>query len=485
MAVLASIATGNFTTAGTWGTVNAASYNNVETTTTALTTTYALSSTFTPGAVTISHIGVKLSVRTGTTGTISVCLDQGGSDVAGTTVTINTADLPVAATAGLNGGWHFFKLASPVLLLAATLYSVKAKTSSASQVSLFSTATTNWARALITTTTGAPAAGDDLIIAGEYTGAGTSNSFTVTMDNTASTDFGAASTSLVTPAIAICNKGTLSYGTSASTAYTMKISGNAIVYSGGTFNIGTVGSEIPRTSTAELFFDCGANVDFGLTVRNLGTFNSQGLSRASGKNIYYCKLNTDEAVASTSLGVDTDTGWLDNDEIAVASTTQTIGQCESGALNGAAGASTLTVDGFAGAGGGLAFAHSGTSPTQAEIVLITRNITIRGSSTTLQSYFDVKANSTVNCKWTAFKWMGSNTANKRGIDVATTTGTFSMTYCSLSNFAVTGSAGVIISAASGSGITFSNNITFSVNGLHFSNAQSTGSWVADSNIFMR
>mgnify|MGYP006366968057 CR=1 FL=1 len=485
MAVLASIGTGNFTTAGTWGTVDATSYNNTETTTTALTTSYQTSSTFTPGAITISHIGVKLSVRTGTTGTITVALDLAGVDVVGTVVTINTADLPVAATADLNGGWHFFKLASPVLLLAATAYGVKAKTSSASQISLFSTATTNWARALITTTTAAPAAADDLIVAGEYTGAGTSNSFTITMNNTAGTDFGAGSTSLVLPCLAICNKGTLSYGVAASTAYTMRLSGNAIVYSGGTFNMGTVGTEIPRNSTAELFFDCVANVNFGLTVRNLGTFIAQGLSRTSGKDIYYCLLNTDEAVNSTSLGVDTDTGWLNNDVIAVASTTQTITQCEQGTLNGAAGASSLTVDGFAGAGGGLAFAHSGTSPTQAEVILLTRNIVIRGVSGTVQSYVDIKATATFNCKWASFTWLGSATSSKRGIDVNTTTGSFTMQYCSLYLFVTSSSTGVNVNSSSGSNINFSNNVTFSIAGLNYINVATTGTWTVDSNIFMR
>lgn len=474
MAVRASIATGNFTTAGTWGTIDATSYLNTEGTTTALTTTYALSSTFTPGAITISHIGVKLSVRTGTTGTISVCLDQGGADVAGTTVTINTADLPVAATADLNGGWHFFKLASPVLLLAATLYSVKAKTSSASMISLFSAATTNWARALVTTTTGAPAAGDDLIVAGEYTGAGTSNSFTVTMNNTAATDFGGTSTSLVTPGLAICNKGTLSYGVAASTAYTIRLSGNAIVYSGGTFNMGTVGAEIPRNSSAELFFDCGANVDYGLTVRNLGTFRANGLSRTSGKDVYVCYLNTDEAIASTSLGVDTDTGWLDNDIISVASTTRTNTQCERGTLNGNAGASTLTVDGFAGAGGGLAFAHSGTSPTQAEVFLLTRNVYIRGASATLQSYVVAEASSTFVCKWSSFRWMGSATANKRGIDVKTTTGTFTLSYCSEYDFVVTSSSGLNISSTSGSNISISDHVLYNMTGGGIANVATSG-----------
>lgn len=490
MAVRASIATGNLTTAGTWGLVDATSYLNSETGSEILTTAYSgtRSSAFTPGAITISHIGVKLSVRTGTTGTISVNLelDSDNSQVAGTEVTIDCADLPVAATADLNGGWIFFKLATPVLLLAATAYQVAAKTSSASQVSLFRDGTAdNLARALITTTTGAPAAGDDMIVAGEYTGAGTSNSFTVTMDETATTDYGAASTSLVLPALAICSKGTLSWGTTAATAYQLKLSGNLIIYSGGTHNKGTTGTPIPRDSTAELIFDCGSNVDFGMTIRNLGTYTDQGLSRTSGKNIYFCKLNTDEAVNSTSLGVDTDAGWLDNDEIVVASTTRTSGQCEAGTLNGNAGASSLTVDGFAGVGGGLAFAHSGTAPTQAEIILLTRNSITRGASATQQAYLDIKATANVDCDWARFKWMGSATANKRGIDNGATTGTVSFINCTLDNFVVASSFGYNQASNAGANTTFSNNVIWNVTSTNISVAATSAStWVMDGNIVM-
>ena len=89
---------------------------------------------------------------------------------------------------------------------------------------------------------------------------------------------------------------------------------------------GTTGTPMPRDSSGHIDFDSGTNVDFGLVIRNLGTWNIQGQSRTSGKDIDRCKLNTDEAIASTSLGVDTDTGWLDNDEIGVATTTQTAAQ---------------------------------------------------------------------------------------------------------------------------------------------------------------
>lgn len=490
MAKLASIGTGNFTTAGTWGVIDPTLFANSETSTLVCPTAYsnvARSAQATPGAITVSHIGVKLAVRTGTTGTITVHIANSSHvEVAGTAVTINTADLPVAATSDLNGGWQFFKLATPVALAAATLYEVEAKTSSANQISVFGSAATNgMSCALITTTTAAPAAGDDLYIQGEYTGTGTSNSFVVTNNNTATTDFGAASTSLVTPAVAISNKGSFKYGTTAATAYYLKVSGNLIVYSGGEFDMGTVGAEIPRDSSATLLFDCGTNVDFGLTVRNLGTFNAQGLSRSSGKNIFYCLLNTDEAANSTSLGVDTDTGWLDNDDIAVAATARTATQSEQGTLNGNAGASTLTVDGFGGTGGGLLNAHSGTSPTQAEVILLTRNVVIQGVSATLQSYIDIKATSTVDCDWVRFKWLGSNTANKRGIDIATTTsGSISIQYSSFDRWTVTGSSMPISGTAA---FVISNNVAYTptaVTQISMGVATSTTTWDISNNIII-
>ncbi len=459
MATLFSKGTGNFTTAGTWGVVDATMFNASETTTTALTTSFVGATTYTPGAITITHIGVKLSVRTGTTGTISVRLAQGGVAVAGTTVTINVADLPVAANTDLNGGWIFFKLSASKLLTAATAYSVQATTSNASQVSLRSTATSNWAVALVTTTTAAPAAGDNLIIGGEYISAGSSNSFTVTMDNTATTDFGStptAANSLLTPGIAIGSKGTLTWGTSAATAYYMRMSNSIIVYTGGTLNMGTSGTPCPRDSTMTLFFDCNTTVDYGLVVRNLGILNVYGQSRTSGKDIYYCKLNANQSANSSTLTVDTDTGWLDNDEIGIASTTQAASESEFARLNGNATSTVLTVDGGIGTGGSVGAARSGTSPTQAEIILLTRNVLITGQSS-FYYYIQCNATSTVTIRWAQFYWIGSSTANKEGIYIATTTGTFDCQYCSVYRSAY---YCWYVASTNATSITISNNVTF-------------------------
>lgn len=503
MAKLIAKASGNFVDSTTWGVVDSTSYMNAENATEVVPgTSYgsgARTQAFTPGAITVDGIAIKLCERNNTNGTISVHLALSAThvEVAGTEVTIDVADLPAAVENDLNGGWIFFKFASPVLLSAATGYEVEAKVSSASSVDLFKDGTSgNICRALRTTTEAAPGAGDEVIITGEKTGQGTQNALTVTMNETATTDYGAAPTaanSLIDPGVAICSGGTLTYGTSSSTNYYLKMSSSIILYAGGTLNIGTTGTPIPRNSTAVLEFDPGADGDYGLIARNLSTLNIQGLSRTSGKNIVACKLNTDEAANSTSLGVDTDTGWLDNDEIVVAATTRTNTQTEKGTLNGNANTSDLTVDGFAGSGGGLLNAHGGGGTTvgsvavSAEVILLTRNVKIRSATSSIMAYVNIKATASVDIDWAEFYYLGENTNSKRGIEIETTTGSFNMQKCSLHDME---DWGIYISSGSGSNITVSDNVCYNLNSAAAASSQSlnvnasTGQSVITGNYFI-
>lgn len=452
MAALASAATGNLTAAATWALINSTSFLNSQSANTALTTSYVTSSTFTPGAITIDGIAVKIASRAGSpTGTITVALDLATATVTGTEIAINVSDLPTAAATDPEGGWILFKFAAPVLLVAATAYGVKAKTSSSSQVNLFSSATTNWSRFLRTTTTQAPVAGDDMYVLGEHTGAGTGNSFVVTMNSTAATDYGASTTSLVTPAISVCKRGTLDYGSVAATNYILRTSGHLIVYNQGTFNIGTVATPIPRGGSAVLEFDVVADGDRGLVIRNGGTFVAQGLSRTSGKNVVKCKLNTNETVAQTVLGVDTDTGWLSGDDIAIAPTTRTATEGEKRTLSVNASATTVTVS------SGLTNAHSGTSPTQAEVILLTRNVNIRSVTSTLMSYVSIKETATVDIDWVRFRYLGESATDKRGINIQTTTGSCNIQFCSLEDFE---DEGIYITGAAANNVTIANNVAY-------------------------
>lgn len=423
MSRLASVSSGDFLNAANWALIDAIAYLNSETARSNPQTTYAESQTFTPGAIEIDGIAVKIASRAaGATGTMSVRLAQAGVLVADTEVTVNVTDIPESDQATASGGWFFLKFSAPVTLAAATAYTVSAKTSVALQVELWRDGTNNnWARYLRTTTNQAPVAGDDMVVAGEFTGPGADNSYIITVDETAATDYGSASTSQVTPAIAICAGGTLQFNTGSGVNYLLRVSGCVIAYAGGDYNQGTVAGPIPRNGSAFLEFDCAADGDFGLIFRNGSTAQIQGLSRTVSKNVIACKLNTDEAIGQTALGVDTDTGWLSGDEIAIAKTSRSTSQeVELRVLNGNAGASNIDIT------VALGVAHSGTAPTQADIILLTRNVGVRSTLSTAPCYIVAGPTAQVDIDWASFRYIGDATAGKRGVVVQTTTGSFSM-----------------------------------------------------------
>lgn len=482
MATLKSIATGNWTSASTWGLCNATAELDSEAASTASTTSYVKSSSFTPGAITISGICVKLAARAGTpTGTFSVELYNatGAAVVAGTTVTIDVADIPFCDATDQQGGWLCMKFASNVTLSAATAYQVEIRSSNASSVTLYRDATAgNWSRQLVTTTTQAPVAGDKLIINGDKTGQGTSISYTVTMNETTTTDYGTGSTTI--PSINIGSDGTLSYGTSGSTNYNLRCSGVIAVYGGGALNIGTSGSEIPRTSTAKIELDCASGGDFGLDVRG-GTFNSYGLSRTSGKNISQMFLDADAAVSATSLTVSADSGWLSGDEIALAPTQRVSTQYETATLASNAGASSLSIS------SGLTYAHDGNADYKGEIILLTRNVNIVATNASFRGYIRIRKTATANMSWTSCRYIGVATGNKEGVRLETTTGSVSLSHCisrdsANDGFRLTGTASMAMDSCSSylaSGIGFnqttSNNVQSNVTANNiFSIAAATG-----------
>ncbi|MET0742958.1 MAG: right-handed parallel beta-helix repeat-containing protein [Microvirga sp.] len=432
-------ANGNFTTAATWATVDATSLSDNEANSTSLTTSYVESATFTPGAITIDGIAVKIHTRQGSTGTFSIRLAQAGATVVGTEVTINVND--INATTTLEQQWVFLKFAAPVLLVAATLYTVSAKASSTNQITLRRTSTAgDWSRMLRTTTTAAPAAGDSLFILKEWTAAATGTVRSVTMNNVNADDFGSNAS---TPhSFGIGNGCTLAYGTTAATNYQLRLSGTMNLYSGSTLTIGTSGAPIPRGSTASLEFDVGSLNQFGINQCG-ATFESCGESRSSGKDIVQCLLNTDEAAAQTVLGVDTDTGWLNGDEIGIAPTARTVTHSERRTLSGAAGASSVTVS------AGLTNAHSGTSPTQAEVILITRNVKVQSLHATFTMFWGVRdlAGNSFTARWTQFIKLAA-------IDHLAAAVSFTSHYCSIDTGGASG--GIAFTSNTSGTVTISN-----------------------------
>ena len=465
MANLVSAASGNFTAAATWQTTDTTSFLNSETNTTASTTSFVSSAAFTPGAITIDGIGLKISSRNAGGGTFSTRLIDTGTAtaVAGTTVTTNSAAFSFY---GNVSGWVFFKFAAPVTLVVATNYAVQIQSSIAGTVTVYRNSTAgNWSRFLRTTTTSAPAAADYLIICGEQTGTGTFNTLTVTMDETAATNYSGG--------IEISSQGILSYGTTASTNYQLRMSNNLLVNGGGSLRIGTSGTPIPSTSTANLEFIVGSNVQFGLSQRgdaDIQTFGTTKTGRAY--------LNADAAAAATTITTDISTGWLSGDSIAIASTTTTPGQTELVTLSANATGTSVPVS-------ALGFAHSGTSPTQAEIINVTRNVRIFGTSTTLQTFILTSGTSSSSFNYTELYFMGSATSGKRGVDVDSTLFSYAtFTGCAFRNFEVASSIGINIDAAGNDNITVSDCVFYRIAnvGIQYANATSssnsfTNCWV--------
>lgn len=464
MPYLIATADGNLTAAATWGLVDSTTLLDSESNFVLLANgaSWTSSAAATPGAITVDGIAVHVYGRAASpSGTMSVRIYNvtAGAAVAGTTVTINVSDLLISSSADRSQGWVFFKFAAPVLLLGATSYRTEAQTSAASQVYLFRDATaSNICRQWRTTTTQAPVAGDNMLVTGEWTAAATKTNRAVTMDSTASTDYGNASTSI--PAFWVCDGGTVTYGTTAATNYYLKLSGILAICRGGTFNMGTVATPMPRDSSAVLEIDCAADDDFAIYLG--GTMVCQGLSRTSGKNIVGCLLNTDEAVGQTVLGVDTDTGWLNGDEIAIASTTRTVGQSEERVLNGAAGASSITVS------AGLTNAHSGTAPTQAEVVLLTRNVRVKTTTpATLRATINIVAVGALDADWADFQGFGGTGGTYKagtGIDWSST-GAVTFDYCTVRYHEQYG-----LTLGSSQPFTCTNTVFWKVGGINTSGA---------------
>ena len=309
-------------------------------------------------------------------------------------------------------------------------------------------------------TAGTFTSGDNILVSGDYTGVGTNNTYTITMDNTSTTNWGD---------VEVNGKSILQYGSAAATNYYLKTNVALNIYTGGTFTMGTTSVPIPSTSTAKLELVNAVNVGNGLEIRSGAVFNSQGAVITNS-----AFLAADAAAAATSLTTNVSTGWKNGDVIALGATTQTRAQCETKALTANASGTTLTI-------AALTNAHGGTGGTLAELINLTRNVQIFGTSTALQAYINIGAFATVDFESTEIYNMGSATALKRGIDIGTTTGTFIMNNCSLHDFVVASSIVLNANSATNNNITISNTNFYNASiGLTTSNT--TGTNISYSNM---
>lgn len=425
MALLKSAQSGNWDSASTWNVCTAVFDGTATQASTASTISFVGTATAAYNS-TFNAIGlaVKICGRAATiTGTITVQL----SGIAGTSVTVNAADVisasvPTTASA-VFGHWIFFKFASPVAITNGTTVIPQLLTSTTGVVTFARVGTTSIQSFVVTEETKAPAAGDTFCIIGDNSAAGKGSAIEVVMNNTTSTLYGPA-TAIVFPAafaLYVGDNATLTYGTAESTNYNLRISGHVGIGAGGagypgTLNIGTTTTPMPRTSTATLEI-VGATIASAAGA-NLCVFGgrliTQGLSRTAGKNVDRCLLTANAAIGATSLTVDTDTGWLSGDSISVAPSARVAGTgLSEHNLTANATTNTLTINPAIAS----SIREGGSAGVQAEVMLITRNVIIRSATPgTINIWVEIAGStSIVDCDWTRFTGIGSSVTNRIGI----------------------------------------------------------------------
>jgi len=386
MAVLVASTSGNWTNPNIWEQISTTASNVVFTSATNLTTTFQSSTSFIPGAITTNGLWLGLYSRaTSPTGTFSVELFNSTTSTVVVSYTDNVSVLPTTANLGGFKG-IYFRWPSPVTLTAAQSYVIRARTGSSNQVALwYGTAVTNWSRILTITATASPAATDQLYISSRYS-SGTLLTCTVSMNNNDSTEYAG---------VYIGPSSTLNWPTNQTTQ--LRFSGEvytsaaiSIYVGGGNFLMGTSASRIQDGFTASLFITPGAASGRRITWIDGSNF------RAAGSTMSYTwtTLSANVATASTTCTTTDTTGWKVGDEIVIAPTrrpasTAVTVQYDRRVLTSVSG----TTLGFS----ALSFYHDGLDFFAAEVINITRNCRIVGTTpATFRTYLTAfVANNTV------------------------------------------------------------------------------------------
>jgi len=464
MAIYKNIQSGNFSSSSTWGTL--VNYVATGPSLIGISTSIVASNTVTSLSNTINGIMTHLGYRVASpTGTITCQLYNSSTSSVIQSVTINASDLPADSAVGtVNGGWVHFKFSASTTLNAAQAYSVRMSGSVTNQAYFYNASSTDWNRAFVCTTGNTPTIGDSIHVGGDYSSAGVYSAYTVTIDNTSATlmlgpdSSGIYGVSPGSNSITISSLGTLAYGTSSSTKYFLGTQGNITVYCAGTLQMGSSGTTIPSSSTASLLISGSTAGQYGLCVAgNLITYGASKTVKA--------KLAADISLGATSGTTDVVTGWLSGDTIAIAGTTRTVADGETTFLSGDSVGTTVK---FSGA---TLAAHGGNASTliQADIVNLTRNVNIYGTSPTIVSYITTPGqsptginNPNISTYYTGFYNLGTASAVKPIIAISNPTANADVRYCSFYGTSVANAYGFFIYAANNSTINFNYNVCYNV-----------------------
>ena len=420
MAILFSATSQNFTASG-WKVVDATSYLNSEAGTSNTTTSNVSSTVFATSAITVEGILVRIKSTTGV-GTLTVSLWNNNTGTQVAAVTCNTSDI-AQKDANSSGGWVYFKFGSPVTLAVAN-HSVRILSSVANTVTYYrNTTSPNISRGLVTSTTASAAASDTIIIGGNITGAGSTTVNTITFDNTTATSWGS---------IEICSYGKMTGENSASKNYNLTISDGGFlrVTHNGIVELSTTSSRLPSSSTFVITTTCATAANNGIDVRSFGTFRAYGLNKTRK-----CKIASQASSWQNTISTDVSTSWLNNDNIVITGTTLYT-QAEQKVLNGNASGTTLTLT------SNLSNTHEKTGVIIADVINLTSNFQIFGTSTTLVGYMNVESKAIIDIDNIEFQYYGRNSSTSAGITLNTSVGTYSgsvnIKNCSIWNIGASG-----------------------------------------------
>lgn len=266
MGVLVSSSSGDFTSSAPWSPV-VCFYDG--TAAQATTTTYAYG-TFAGTASVVDAMMVRCGgVADVPVGNVYIQLYNQTDAVVMDEIIVPTVKLPHSG-AGLglyNHGWFVFKFSGAQTLFTGKDYRIGLRSNPATMFYAYrgglpATGRPNWGHGLRTVGTyAAPAAGDQLIIAGEYEN-GTA-AYNIVMDNVSTTSFGtyAPGTGGQAVGIYVCSRGSLTWATGSSTY--LRHRGRLDVTDSGTVSIGTADTPIPAGYTATVEFDGSVLGDSG------------------------------------------------------------------------------------------------------------------------------------------------------------------------------------------------------------------------------
>lgn len=393
MAVLISGTSGLWSSSNSWRVVEPTTFVNTETNATTLTTTNLTSPTFSvPSNTTLEGIAIKMNSRAASpSGTFSVRLQAAGVTYSGTEVILNVSDLLLTPASFASAYWLRFNFSNPISLTAGVTYAVVGRSSVATQVSWFysGASTTNWLKALITTTTASPSVRDTLIISGPHTAPGISSSHTITCDNTTSTIYGSGSA--IFPAIEVGKNGILNFQTNPNTNYQLICNGSINIGGGGVLTVGTVGNPIPSSSTASITFTFSTSNQFQINVRTQGNFYTYGATK-SGRAL----LGSNASAGASTITTTTSTGWNQNDYIAIAPTTNNSAAFDARTMSVAASGVTISLTAT------ISNSKNVWANTEVEIINLTRNVKIVGPSNSILPTHTYNGQCIIDCYYTEY-----------------------------------------------------------------------------------